>query len=327
MTYPVEEINGVMIAQTNTRTQLDTRGGKHVWKGTLLRDIEAQVYPPERSGEMMLILESVENELSSQMTDIFGEFKYPLSDTDKRLWRSCRWSFRADEIYRRIALKLVREDPKTLLFLLYLNGSDVVGHRFWRFMRPRAYQYKPSPEQVANFGHVIKDYYRYMDRILGQLWDAYGQDVTIFIVSDHGMKPINIKKQFNPDDAPSRLISAHHKNAEPGVFFACGPDIRKSTLNKPIQELVYGDLKIICSVFDITPTILAMMRIPVSQDMDGRIVTEIFKAEFNISHQPPAIATHDTPEFISLRRPIVLSGPDDDERMEQLRSLGYILTD
>jgi predicted AlkP superfamily pyrophosphatase or phosphodiesterase len=277
--------------------------------------------------EMMRILESAETVLPAQMNNIFGEFKYPLSDADKRLWRNCKWSFRADEIYRRIALRLAEEIPKPELMMLYLNGTDVVGHRFWRFMRPQVYQDKPTPEQLANFGTVIKDYYRYMDRILGQLWDAYGTNVTIFIVSDHGMRPINVKSQFEPDDAPARLISAHHKNAVPGVIFACGQNIRKSPLNKSPGELSHEDLKILCSVFDITPTILAMMRLPVGQDMDGRIVTEIFSDDFNIGHQPQTITTHDTPEFLSLRHPMVLSGPDDDERMEQLKNLGYILTD
>ena len=46
MTYPVEGVNGVMVAQTNTEAQLETAAGKHVWKGTIVDGVPGQVWPP-----------------------------------------------------------------------------------------------------------------------------------------------------------------------------------------------------------------------------------------------------------------------------------------
>ena len=43
MTYPVEAINGVMVAQTNTAEQLDIAGGKQIWKGQLIQGAAGQV--------------------------------------------------------------------------------------------------------------------------------------------------------------------------------------------------------------------------------------------------------------------------------------------
>ena len=52
------------------------------------------------------------------------------------------------------------------------------------------------------------------------------------------------------------------------LFFAYGPDIKQSGQKLP-------DLKI----YDIAPTILHMFGLPVPSDMDGRVLTEIFKKD------------------------------------------------
>jgi predicted AlkP superfamily phosphohydrolase/phosphomutase len=53
-----------------------------------------------------------------------------------------------------------------------------------------------------------------------------------------------------------------------GIFIAAGPDIKAGS--KPDNPVIY----------DLTPTILALMGFPVGKDMDGRVLTEIFKEEF-----------------------------------------------
>lgn len=324
MTYPVESINGVMVAQTNTMNQLDTRAGKHVWKGTLLKGVRGQVYPPDRQDEMITILEEVEMELPDLMKQIFGEFHFPFSLLEQRLWDNCTWAFRADETYRRIALKLAQEDFQPDLLLLYFGGPDVVSHRFWRYMQPNIYRHKPSTEQISNFGTVIEDYYAYADRALGQLLKAYGSEVTFIVISDHGFHAANLNGHFDPDDPPSNINSGDHYNAPPALFLAAGPNIRTLPMDKPLKSLTRQDLEKICTVFDITPTILAMMRIPIGRDMDGHVVTRIFHDEFQINLQPRTIATHDTAEFFAYRGKKSLPHPNEKERIRQLHSLGYI---
>ena len=41
--FPVEPVNGVMVAQTNTTDQLAIAHGRHVWKGTLLAGSAMQI--------------------------------------------------------------------------------------------------------------------------------------------------------------------------------------------------------------------------------------------------------------------------------------------
>jgi arylsulfatase A-like enzyme len=58
-------------------------------------------------------------------------------------------------------------------------------------------------------------------------------------------------------------ISGHHSRE--GIFFAYGPDINKDG----------GKLKNL-KIFDVTPTVLHTFGLPISRDIDGRVLTEIF---------------------------------------------------
>lgn len=326
MTYPVERVNGVMVAQTNTTAQIDTSAGRQVWKGTLVRGVPGQVYPPERQGEMLAILEAVERDLPRLTARIFGAETAPRTEFGRRLWSNCLWAFRADATYARIALGLAREEPPFDVLLVYLGGPDVVGHRFWRYMRPDLYRHPPAAEEVASLGGVIEDYYAYVDEILGELVAAAGPGATIMVVSDHGMTPVNREARFDPDAPPADINSGHHLDAPPGVFVAAGPLIRVPSsgpgdLGPPADR---DGLPRIGSVLDLTPTILTMLGIPVGLDMDGVVLWDLL-GEGSRAAQPPAVATHDTTEFLAARaHGSAPRDPGERERIEQLRSLGYL---
>ena len=324
MTYPVEPINGVMVAQTNTAAQLDTRGGREIWKGTLLRGVPGQVYPPARQNEMVAVLADVEKSLPELSPKIFGDFQYPFSELGKRLWDNCRWAFRADATYYRITSNLLREKPPYDLTLVYFGGPDVVGHRFWRYAYPEAFEHKPAAEQIENFGAVIDNYYAYIDAKIGELIAACPENVTVMVISDHGMKTYNRRRRFNPDNPPADVNSAHHKQAPAGIFFAAGPYIRKASSSKSPRELQIDDLSVVGGVYDITPTLLAMLKIPVGLDMDGRVLTDVISERVGLSDPPETVVTHETPDFFAHRPTMPKVEEHEDERLQQLRSLGYI---
>jgi predicted AlkP superfamily pyrophosphatase or phosphodiesterase len=323
MTFPVDQINGIMVAQTNAPPQDKGKGGEGVWKGSLVKGMKDQVYPPHRQDEIMGMLNEVEQELPNLTRQTFGRFLYPLSGLSQRLWDNCQWIFRADEIYRRIASRLIQKESPDLT-CLYIGGTDVVSHRFWRYMQPQLYQHKPTRKEIANFGKIIENYYIYVDQTVGQLQKACGQETTLIIVSDHGMKPINLKTKFGRDASLSQVNSAHHYGAQPGVFLAAGPRIRKLRFKKSLQNLTRADLDVVASVLDITPTILVMMQVPIGKDMDGIVIKSTFDDDFPFEDQPKPVLTHDTPAFLANRGKNVPVDPSQEERLEQLRSLGYI---
>jgi hypothetical protein len=323
MTYPVERVNGVMVAQTNTVAQVDTSAGRQVWKGTLVDGVPDQVYPAERQAEMLAVLEQVDRELPRLTARIFGEETVPRTELGRRLWDNCLWAFRADATYARIALALARERPAFDALLVYLGGPDVVGHRFWRYRSPDLYRHPPAAEEAASLGGVIDDYYVYVDEILGELVAAVGPTATILVVSDHGMQPVNQDARFDPDAPPADINSGHHLEAPPGVFIAAGPLIRvpASSRSNSRSDVARSSLSRVGSVLDVTPTILAMLGIPVGLDMDGVVLRDLLVDV----QQPAPIATHDTPAFLAARAQAhPARDPAEQERIEQLRNLGYL---
>ena len=70
------------------------------------------------------------------------------------------------------------------LFMHVNIGVDRVHHGFWRFHDPAHRLYQPG----SPFENVIRDYYKRMDSFAAELIDLAGDDTTVLVVSDHGVK-------------------------------------------------------------------------------------------------------------------------------------------
>lgn len=324
MTFPVEEINGVMVAQVNTSTPQRNQAGTGIWKGSLVEGLSGQVHPPRRQGEFLAMVPEVEAALPELTRRVFGTFSGPLSPVGAKLWEACHWTFRADAIYRRIALRLLKEDPDFDVLAVYFGGTDVLGHRFWRFMLPDRFNMKPTPQELQDLGAIVWDYYAYMDSVIGELLAAAPADSVVFLVSDHGMIPINQKAQFDPEMPTKALNSGGHPSAPDAFFVACGPEIRKNEIDKPVGELTRQDLRYIGTIFDMTPTILHLLNLSVGRDMDGGVMKEIIEPEFLAANPIRMVRTHTPPDWCDTRPALVRGRADTEERLEQLRMLGYI---
>ena len=328
MTYPVEEIRGVMVAQTNTTAQLDFAGGRNIWKGSLQRGIPGQVHPPARQNEMISILERTDDRIPQITSAIFGlDATLPADQTrllERRLWDNCLWAFRADATYLEIASRLLREEPHYDLTMLYLGGSDVVGHRFWRYREPELYADRPDSGTVAQFGRVITDYYRFIDAALGELMSALPPGGTLIVISDHGMGPVNQDATFGSEEPPEDVNSGHHLDAPPGVLIAAGPRVSPPAYSAGPGTVRREELMRVGSVYDIAPTLLQGLGLPLAEDMRGQPLDAIFGAAGEESRAPDRVPTHDTEEFRASRPSTPRWAPDEAERIEQLRALGYV---
>lgn len=326
MTFPAEPINGVMVAQTNTIDQINTLYGQHIWKGSLRPGLKGQVYPPQRQKEMMQILLSCDRNLPTLTEEIFGTFKYPPSELTRRLWSNCQWAFRADATYIQIAERLIREENRPELLAVYMGGPDVIGHRYWRYMYPDLYEHRPTDQELEDYRDIITQYYAYTDACLARLLQAYGTEVTVILASDHGMIPLNTDEPFDPDNVPRQVNSAGHpgKLKPPGMIVLAGPRIRHTPLPKPVHQLQKDDLPVVCSIFDITPTILPLMGIPVGEDMDGQSVLQVIDPGWIKKCPVRTVGSHDTVAWLEARPKTKHQSLDKDVRLQQLRDLGYI---
>ena len=326
MTYPVDAVNGVMVAQTNTLDQLDTKAGRHVLKGRLYPDLPGQVHPPERLEQVSATLAEADRNLERWTEEVFGRFPRPLSTLGDRLWQNCRWAFRADATYVAVAKELLSEAADFDLVAVYLGGPDVVGHRFWRYHAPELYAHPPSPDDLASLGPVLEREYIWIDSVIGELVDAMGSDARVLVVSDHGMQPIALESPFDATGGgvPEDVNSAHHREAPPGVLIAAGPDFAAQTGVPELERLERRDLAAVCGVMDLTPTLLALLDVPLGLDMPGRVAENVLERDFLRRHPPRGVASHDTEAWIRAHRRATDPPPGAEERIDQLRALGYL---
>jgi len=211
-----------------------------------------------------------------------------------------RWGFLRDGIYG-VAMVALARLSKPRFAAVYYRGVDFVQHFFWRYADPAPFGGVPDGER-ERFGTVIANYYAYQDRLLAQLLDALGDDVNVMLVSDHGFQA-----RLDPKPGMPELTGRHHMT---GVFIAAGPAFRAG-------GRVEG-----MSVLDVAPTALAVMGLPVPEDMDGQPFTDIVRDE-HLRRFPIARV----PSYDGLApRGAAEDGPADENEAirEQLKSLGYI---
>jgi predicted AlkP superfamily phosphohydrolase/phosphomutase len=259
MTYPAEKINGVMVAQTNTTAVLHDSENA-LLKGTVLRGVEDQVYPPAKQDEVMDIVDGVDAHIDSVLTDMFGKIPHPSTEFTKVLWGQSQWAFRADQVYLDVAKKLLSSGQHFDMLAVYVGGTDVAAHRFWQYTYPQQFEHPPLAKEIAEFGDVLPGYYAYVDRALGQLIALAPKNTTVIVVSDHGHHAVNIEHDFKVTDDAEMRLSGNHLDAPPGIFIAAGPNIAhpatpRTTLPPPDREHPIGH------VWDMLPTAFRWVRI------------------------------------------------------------------
>jgi predicted AlkP superfamily phosphohydrolase/phosphomutase len=115
-----------------------------------------------------------------------------------------------------------------------------------------------------------------------------------------------IKQAIKRQDPIVELGSGHH--ALQGVIFVRGKGIKPNSHTNQAH------------VYDVAPTLLYLMGVPIPSDMDGRVLTEIVQADF-LAARPVEFVTTDT-EVMAERH--VFTQEDEEIIGERLRDLGYV---
>lgn len=99
----------------------------------------------------------------------------------KRLYRSADLRMQAFQYLRQ------REDPD--FAMMVFNGTDTVSHAMWKFMD----QTHPlhDPDRFEKYGNAIRDYYQYVDSLLGSIVQNLDEHTTLVVMSDHGFGPFH----------------------------------------------------------------------------------------------------------------------------------------
>lgn len=81
-------------------------------------------------------------------------------------------------------LKHFAEKKKWDFFMFVEIGLDRLHHAFWKYFDPEHHLYEPGNK----YEDVIPEYYRLLDKEIGELIDKAGEDTYVIVVSDHGAK-------------------------------------------------------------------------------------------------------------------------------------------
>lgn len=188
------------------------------------------------------------------------------------------------------------------LTMLYLEGTDVVGHLFATDFPPK--MDCVSDEEFARYGHAVQEYFALVDRLLGQWMRRAEEDgATLIVTSDHGFKWGSDRSCEKGSLNPATAGFWHRLE---GVFAAVGPRVRT------------GAERGHASVYDVEPTVAALLGLPVDERVPGTPI----KAAFRDLPTPPKKSLADVP----VRRLATqkISAAEADEYAKKLMALGYL---
>ncbi len=189
-------------------------------------------------------------------------------------------------------------------FAVYFEAVDHFCHGFMRYHPPR--QPWIGSRDFELYHNVVSMAYQVHDEMLGSLMKKAGDDTIVMLISDHGFHPDHLRPSSIPDIPAGPAI----EHRDYGVFAIRGPSIKQ-------DQVVYGP-----SVLDVTPTILAILGLPVAEDMDGKVLSQVFEetpqVEYIASWEEVAGADGRHPPHARFD-PVAAH-----EAMEQMVALGYI---
>ncbi len=196
-------------------------------------------------------------------------------------------------------------DERPALLAVYYEGTDAVTHLFGDYQAPRLPWI--NQDDFAAYCDVVNQYWRWQDQLLGELLARRGPNTTVVIVSDHGFR---VGSERRKEDA-FHIETADADHMFDGVVVVSGPGV------EPGAHLSDAD------IYDIAPTVLYALDLPVAADMPGRVLTDALAAGVVASAPVRSVVTYETSPILRQENVARPEGASEDlEKM--LRSLGYI---
>ncbi|HIQ00986.1 MAG TPA: hypothetical protein EYH30_02465 [Anaerolineales bacterium] len=295
--WPAEPVNGFMISQYV----------EHLLNFPAA-ELNQATYPPELLAEarrfarmdQALSLEEVRRffDLGPEEAEELARFRYDPIDPEPERYHPTTFLklvYLRHEFRARAGLHFYRK-YRPDLFGVFLS-ADAAQHFFWHCMEPQHFR-DISQEEIAKYGKVIENWYIYLDEILGQFLAKADEGTSVIVVSDHGHGP-----------SGKLPWSGQHDDAPDGILILSGPAVRSGVVLEG------------ASVYDVTPTALALMGLPVAGDMDGRVLEEALAPAFLAQHPLRAVETYETGE---VGQQVVVESEVDEVVKARLRDLGYI---
>ena len=187
---------------------------------------------------------------------------------------------------------------------VYYDLIDHFCHAFMKYHPPKLDGIDQDKYDIYN--DAINSAYRFQDMMLERKLQLIDDDTTVIVMSDHGYES-GAKRIIDMPDVQAAPALEHRQF---GMFVACGPGIKKN-------EKIFG-----LGLVDIAPTILNHFGLPIGEDMDGKVISDMYQAPT----KPKYIDSWESVkgDFGELDKSTDVSALDDKETMAQLIELGYV---
>ena len=264
-TFPVMPVNGYMISGMLTR-------GKNCEDGVLcapkLSEVAggSPVYPAEMKDELLKNVGDfhIDCERMPAASDLKEN---PSAFIDK--WLDRVQLIRDEQT--KLFDYLLTNHPKDFTWLAQ-SCEDRTGH--WLYpIAPHNVGYNPKINNVRQ--DAFPNQYIALDKVIGSVLKHVDETTFVFIVSDHGIKPLREFEETDPhahmDHEKTTPVIAKHDFADgddvPGSIIVMGPGIKRGLRLMGLEA----------SVWDVAPTILYIYGIEQPKQMHGHVLTQIFE--------------------------------------------------
>ena len=211
--------------------------------------------------------EAVSRAVASNLETIDDEFAKKIhgggqAGMDEAL-AGVQWGYLADRITLDVAGRTIAEREFDLA-LVYVGGLDAAMHRFLAPAMPDYFE--DLNTSGGSYSDVVPNYFRFVDDAVARLLRLADKRTIFVLMSAYGTHP---SLQTPP-------ATGGHELGPPGVLLVRGPALA----GKGTQLSV--------NTFDMAPTMLAALGLPIPLEMSGHVVLEMLPQGF-AQEYPPAL--------------------------------------
>ena len=199
-----------------------------------------------------------------------------------------------------VLMKMLADWPQPRLVNLYTHQPDSNQHWYWKWYQPD--HFFGAALRLAENGGRIPGVYRDFDAFLATLLAKVGPETVVMVVSDHGHSPTIVDKPYS-----------QHFHGPPGILLMQGGPVKRG-------KVLDG-----AGIYDVYPTVLYLLGLPVPSDAEGKVLLEALDPAFVQAHPIRTVPSY---RGLGLSPGLPHGSRDgsmNEREIDKLRSLGYIM--